>query len=157
GWLVDGRMDDSVLRKNDLDGMEQALVLHDSRIDHGRELRHDVSPAVRERVPYAAQLWTIVGARQINDELIALHPASDMSLHVLATLGIVVDEHVGRVFPVRPPGHLGTEALLGLIDVVVDSSTNGIGAPLPDEAFQPFHAVLYRSDHGCKVAGERRK
>jgi hypothetical protein len=134
--LAGGRLQDRAFGDDHLDGVEEPLVLRDRGIDHGGELSHRIAARVREGVPHADELGSVVAAREVEGELVPFDPAVHVDMHVLVPHGVVVDENVGLVAPVRPRRDGLAEATLRLGDVPVDGCADSIGAVLRDQISQ---------------------
>ena len=150
------RVHDGVLRIDDRDGLEQALVLRDLARDHRAELRHGHRSGVAASGPRLEEA-AIVGARVVDQQLVLLHGDLAVHLDVLVPLDVVVEERIGLVFTVRPPRDLLAEPSLGEVDHVVDRGAHGLDAVLVAELAAPPGAELRGADLRAEVALVRRR
>src|SRR5207249_4938721 len=99
------RVETAAFGHDQLDRAEEALVLGDGRVHHGRELRHDVAARVAEgRV--GLDLGARVGAGEVDLQAVAGHRHRAAEVDVRVPLRVVVDVDVRGVDPVGPAADL---------------------------------------------------
>src|SRR5439155_27346835 len=118
------------------------------------ELGHGHGPRVAAGGP-ALEEPAVIGAGEVDVQLVALHRDLAVDLDVLVALGVVVEERVGLVLAVGPPGDLLAEPALGQVDGVVDGGSDGLVAVLLAELLDALRAELRGADLRAEVAAVR--
>ena len=115
-----------------------------------------VAPRVAERRP-RLDLRAVVGAREVDDQPVAVDGDRDVHVDVGVARGVGVDVDVRLVGAVGPARDLLAEPAVRVGDRPVDRGLHGGGAVLLDDLAEPARAELCGADLRAQVADEARR
>ena len=157
GGLVRRRLGNAAFGDDNLHGVEHALILDNRRIDHGDHLGHHIGPGIGKSVPHANQRLAIIGAGEIDGEVIARNRAGDMHLDIRRANRVSINQHRRLISTIGPCGEFGFHPRFGVVNRMVDRCLDFVRAVAGDQRLQPQRRLLHPADHRREITGDSGK